>query len=97
MKGKFILLAGAAIGYVAGTAAGRQRFEQMKSQARRAANNPKVQEAATEAKHKVAEAATTVAHAAADKVHRNGDTDPLSVEPESPAYDTTTPTGSPIP
>lgn len=89
MKGKVTLLAGAAIGYVAGTAAGRQRFEQLKAQAKRAMENPKVQEAAAEAQHKAADVAGKVAHAAADKVGRHG--------PESdPAHDTSTPTGSPV-
>jgi hypothetical protein len=38
MKRKLTLLTGAAIGYVFGTAAGRQRFEQIKAQAKRAVN-----------------------------------------------------------
>ena len=45
--GKLTLLAGGAIGYVLGTRAGRERFEQIKSQAQTLWDNPKVQEQAS--------------------------------------------------
>lgn len=72
MKGKLTLLVGAVAGYVVGTAAGRQRYEQLKAAARRTAENPKVQEAASEVQHKVTEAASKVTHAAAGKIRSNG-------------------------
>ena len=47
MKGKITLLVGGAVGYVLGSRAGRQRYEQIKSQAQTIWNNPKVQDKAT--------------------------------------------------
>ncbi len=89
MKGKLTLLVGAAVGYVAGTAAGRQRYEQLKAQAKRAMENPKVQEAAAEVQHKVADAAVKAKDLAAEKLQ--------NVPPQpDPAHDLTTPTGSPL-
>jgi SLT domain-containing protein len=49
MRGKISLLAGGAIGYVLGTRAGRERYEQIVSQAQSFWNNPKVQEKASQA------------------------------------------------
>ena len=81
---KLPLLAAAAVGYVLGTRAGRERYEQIKSGARKVSQNPKVQEAA----HKAQDAATQqavaaaelakdkvgpVASSVADKVRGNGD------------------------
>lgn len=44
--GKITFLAGVGVGYVLGAAAGRQRFEQIKSAATKTWNNPNVQKAA---------------------------------------------------
>lgn len=63
---KLILITGVAIGYVLGSKAGRQRYEQIRSGASKLAHNPTVQAAAGKAQE-------TVSHqtaAAADKVHR---------------------------
>lgn len=49
MRGKISLLAGGAIGYVLGTRAGRERYEQIKTQAQGLWNNPTVQEKASQA------------------------------------------------
>jgi SLT domain-containing protein len=49
MRGKISLLAGGAIGYVLGTRAGRERYEQIMAQAQSFWNNPKVQEKAAQA------------------------------------------------
>jgi SLT domain-containing protein len=46
---KITLLIGGAVGYVLGTRAGRERYEQIVSQARGIWENPKVQEQATKA------------------------------------------------
>jgi hypothetical protein len=46
MKYRFVFLTGAALGYVLGTHAGRERYEQIKRLSRRVAENPTVQEAA---------------------------------------------------
>ena len=83
MKGKLMLLTGVAIGYVAGSAAGRQRYEQLKIQAKRAMESPKVQGAASEVQHRATEMASKVTHAAADKVGRSRESEP--------AYSTSTP------
>lgn len=57
MKGKLLLLAGAAVGYVFGTRAGRERYEQMKHGVTKAWNDPRVQQKFTEAEHFVNETA----------------------------------------
>jgi oxygen-dependent protoporphyrinogen oxidase len=87
MKGKIALLVGGAAGYVLGTRAGRERYDQMKGQAQRLWENPKVQEKksqaqdyarekAPEVQHKVADAAASAAAATKDKVHKPGDAPP---------------------
>jgi oxygen-dependent protoporphyrinogen oxidase len=58
MKGKLLLLAGAAVGYVFGTRAGRERYEQIKENVNKAWNDPRVQEKVTEAEHFVSETAS---------------------------------------
>jgi hypothetical protein len=46
MKARMMFMAGAAIGYVFGTKAGRERFEQIKQWSQQVQENPNVQEAA---------------------------------------------------
>ena len=53
---RLILLLGFAIGYVAGSAAGRERYEQIRSLTQRVKDNPQVQAGAA----KAADAASTV-------------------------------------
>lgn len=83
---KLTLLVGIAIGYVLGSRAGRERFEQIRSGAKKVANNPTVQSAASKAQETVAaqaptvaeavkEKATAAASAVAEKVH-HGDSSP---------------------
>ena len=71
MKGKIALLAGGAVGYVLGTRAGRERYEQIKSQAQSLWNNPKVQETASQAqdlaKEKASDAASKVSSSGQDR------------------------------
>jgi hypothetical protein len=93
MKGKMTLLVGGAVGYVLGTRAGRQRYEQMKSQAKSLWRNPKVQAKATQAQDYAREKAPVVkekaaeaAAAAKDKVHPTDTT--------SASYPTSASTGS---
>ena len=46
MKYRAVFLAGAAAGYVLGTRAGRERYEQIKQLSRKVAEDPRVQETA---------------------------------------------------
>ena len=90
---KMQLLAAAAVGYVLGARAGRERYEQIKTGAQKVARDPRVQSvshkaqdavasqavhAAEVAKDKVSDAAST----AADEVHREPRSSP---PPERPA------------
>ncbi len=43
MRGKVLLVVGLAVGYVLGTRAGREKYDQMVAQARRLWNDPRVQ------------------------------------------------------
>jgi hypothetical protein len=43
MRGKVLLLVGLAVGYVLGTRAGRERYDQMKAQAQKLWQDPRVQ------------------------------------------------------
>jgi hypothetical protein len=65
---KLSLLAAAAVGYVLGTRAGRERYEQIKSSARRVSQNPKVQEVAHKAQDVATQQAAAAAELAKDKV-----------------------------
>ena len=46
MRGRIMFLAGLAVGFVAGTRAGRERYEQMVKYSRKVAESPAVQKAA---------------------------------------------------
>jgi hypothetical protein len=83
---KLPLLAAAAVGYVLGSRAGRERYEQIKTSARRVSQNPKVQEVAHKAQDVATQQAAAAAElakekvgpvvsSAADKVRRNGSDD----------------------
>jgi hypothetical protein len=89
MKGKAALLAGLSIGYVLGTRDGRERYEQIKAQATKAWNNPRVQETADKAQTKAQDAVKQAASVAQDKVRGSADdTEPVIPSPTSPAPDT---------
>jgi hypothetical protein len=68
MKGKLLLLAGAAVGYIFGTRAGRERYEQIKQNATKAWNDPRVQEKVTEAEHFVSETASKTVPQVQEKI-----------------------------
>ena len=53
MKGKVLLLIGAGVGYVLGSRAGRQRYEQIKGSAEAMWHAPAVQERVTEAEEAI--------------------------------------------
>jgi len=77
---KLMILAAAGVGYVLGTKAGRQRYEQLRSAARDLKNDPRVQEKAHQAADLAREKAPVVkekladvASSAAGKVHHSSD------------------------
>ena len=84
---KLLLLVAGGIGYVLGTRAGRERYEQIAGLATKVKNDPRVQDAALQAaetaksqapmvKDKVTSAASTVA----DKVKPSGGSDDLEAQ-----------------
>lgn len=68
MKYRFGFLTGAAVGYVLGTHAGRERYEQIKRLSRRVAENPTVQEAAGILRARAGELAGSARQKVGDKV-----------------------------
>lgn len=66
---KMTLLAGVAVGYVLGTRAGHERYDQIKTGAKKVARDPRVRAAAGKAQEVVTDQAATAAHAAVDKMH----------------------------
>jgi len=59
MKYRMTFLAGAAVGYVFGTRAGRERYEQLKRVSKKLSENPRVQEAAGTLRNQAGELAVT--------------------------------------
>ncbi len=78
---KLTFLAGLAVGYVLGTRAGRERYEQLRKTARDLAQTPTVQKATRNAKQAAGTAAGRAADAVAGKV---GDKLPGSVTERVP-------------
>lgn len=66
---KTSLLIGVAIGYVLGSRAGRERYEQIKSGASKVAHDPRVQDAVGKAQDAVGHQAGAVAGAARERVN----------------------------
>jgi hypothetical protein len=60
MKGKILLVVGLGIGYVLGTRAGRERYEEIRATASRLWNNPRVQKTVDEAGDLVSDGAKRV-------------------------------------
>ncbi|MFD9357821.1 YtxH domain-containing protein [Streptomyces sp. NPDC060031] len=76
MRYKVTFVVGLALGYVLGTRAGRERYEQMKKSARELAQNPAVRNAAETAGHSGRQFAGRALSAVGDKV---GDAVPASL------------------
>jgi hypothetical protein len=70
MKGKILLATGLAIGYVLGTRAGRERFEQIKAGATRFWNDPRVQKQVHTAEDFVKDKAPEVAEFVGDQAKK---------------------------
>jgi hypothetical protein len=66
MRARITFLAGLAVGYVAGTRAGRERYEQMVKFSRKVAENPTVQKASRTAGSKAAELSKAAGQKAAE-------------------------------
>jgi len=76
MRYRLTFLAGLALGYVLGTRAGRERYEQLKKSAQRIAENPAVRNTAETAAQQGRQYAGRAFHTVSDKV---GDRVPASV------------------
>ncbi|MFE9010347.1 YtxH domain-containing protein [Streptomyces cyaneofuscatus] len=76
MRYRLTFIAGVALGYVLGTRAGRERYEQLKKSARQFTENPAVRNAAESAAHNGRDIAGKAYHSVSDKV---GDKVPASV------------------
>ena len=66
MKGKILLLVGLGVGYLLGTRAGRERYEQIKDAASKLWNDPRVQKRVDQAEDFVKDKAPDVAEFLAD-------------------------------
>jgi hypothetical protein len=66
MKGKILLVVGVGIGYVLGTRAGREKYEQMKDAVEKLWNDPRVQKQVDQAQGFVKDKAPDVAEFLAD-------------------------------
>lgn len=69
MKYRFGFLTGAAVGYVLGTRAGRERYEQIMRLSRTVAENPTIQEAAGILRARAGDLAGTARQRVGDKVY----------------------------
>jgi hypothetical protein len=70
MKGKILFVAGLGLGYVLGTRAGREKYEQLKSQAMRLWNDPRVQRQVDNAEAFVKDKAPDVAEFVTDNAKK---------------------------
>ena len=66
MKGKILLVVGLGVGYILGTRAGRERYEQIKDAASKLWNDPRVQQRVDQAEDFVKDKAPEVAEFLAD-------------------------------
>jgi len=73
---KLPIIAAVGVGYVLGSKAGRERYEQIRTGARKVAGNPHVQAATSKAQDAAKDAVTTAASTAADKVRREASIQP---------------------
>ncbi|MEO8528091.1 MAG: hypothetical protein ABI435_03340 [Pseudolysinimonas sp.] len=67
MKGKILFLAGLGLGYVLGTRAGREKYDQLKTQVLKVWNDPRVQKQVDAAQEFVKDKAPEVAEFVSDK------------------------------
>ncbi|MCA1982271.1 YtxH domain-containing protein [Nocardioides nematodiphilus] len=76
MSGKLNLLIGIGVGYVLGTRAGRERYEQLKAKAQTVWQDPRTQEKVHQARdvaaEKAGEAAQSLKETAQEKIRHSG-------------------------
>jgi hypothetical protein len=70
MKGKILFVAGLGLGYVLGTRAGREKYEQLKSNAMKLWNDPRVQRQVDAAESFVKDKAPDVAEFVSDNAKK---------------------------
>ncbi|HWH26456.1 MAG TPA: YtxH domain-containing protein [Pseudolysinimonas sp.] len=70
MKGKILFAAGLAVGYVLGTKAGREKYEELRSAALKVWNDPRVQEKVDSAQDFVKDKAPEVAEFVSDNAKK---------------------------
>jgi hypothetical protein len=70
MRGKVLLLVGLAVGYVLGTRAGRERYDQMKAQAQKLWQDPRVQKQVKQAEQFAKDKAPDVVDFVADNAKK---------------------------
>jgi hypothetical protein len=68
MRYRLVFIAGLALGYVLGSKAGRERYEQLARSARQVAQNPAVRNTAETAAHQGRQFADKACHAVSEKV-----------------------------
>jgi hypothetical protein len=93
MRGKILFAAGLAVGYVLGTRAGRERYEQLKGAVKGFWNDPRVQKRVDQVEDFVKEKAPEVAEFVSDGAKnlvgqvtgRGGSAKPTSAAPSAPA------------
>lgn len=91
MKGKLAVLVGAGVGYVLGTRAGRERYEQISGAARRLWQDPRMVEKRQQAAHVAKDQASAAKDAVTEKVSErmHHDSGPHSVSardlPDAPS------------
>lgn len=92
MQGKLAFVFGAAVGYVIGTRAGRQKYDKMKSQAKDLWEDPRVQrtvsDAETFAQEKLSEAGEALSDAGKKVADKVGDVVNKHVATDKPDSDT---------
>jgi len=74
MSGRFTFVVGFAAGYVVGTRAGRERYEQMVKLSRKVTENPTVQQATRTAGAKAAELSKTAGQKASERMPKLAET-----------------------
>ena len=74
MRARFTFLAGFAVGFIAGARAGRERYEQMVKLARKATENPTVQQVTRAAGAKATELTKAAGQKAAERMPKLAET-----------------------